>query len=161
MSNNDPRKKQKVDTDYTTADMEMEDVSAADADVRKRSVHELLTKMSKESETTGIWKLQTKTVCQNANGDDRISDKDAFYMKRGGEYGINFRHEGNSDKSPQIVYLEAEAVWDKLFYKSVPSDDGKVALYYSASGSGKTVELAASSVTRHADLAILVTLTTN
>ena len=158
MSNNDPRKKQKVDTDNTTADMEMEDVSAADADVRKRSVHELLTKMSNESETTGIWKLQTKTVYQNANGDDRISDKDAFYMKREGEYGISFRHEGNSDKSPQIVYLEAYAEWDKLFYKSVPSDDGKVALYYSASGSGKTVELAASSVTRHADLALLVTL---
>eukprot|EP00978_Attheya_sp_CCMP212_P024778 scaffold78489_cov58-Attheya_sp.AAC.3 len=63
-------------------------------------------------------------------------------------------------KNPNIVYLTAKIAGYILVYKTVPTRDNGCILevYYSASGSGKTVELAVSNVTRDSHLALLVTL---
>ena len=106
------------------------------------------------SQRTGVWKLRTKTVYQQEGG-ELIVDKLAFFMKK--QDAIRFRHEGLAYKIPNVVYLPAMIENGSLTYETAPSAESRrVPVYFSASGSGKTVELAVSTVTHHAHLALLL-----
>ena len=61
---------------------------------------------------------------------------------------LSFRHAGDGDKKPSQVFVTSLDTYDK-----------NVVILYSASGSGKTVELAASSVTRGTHLAFVLSVT--
>ena len=73
-------------------------------------------------------------------GDD--VKKRAYFIAR---QGVSFRHQGDRQKKPSVVYL-----------RNLKEYEEKPVLYYSSSGSGKTVELAGSSVSRDADLTIIL-----
>jgi hypothetical protein len=73
--------------------------------------------------------------------------KKAFFMK---DRHVRFRHEGEHTKVPKVVYLAERGECYDL-----------VLVFSSASGSGKTVELAASSVTRHACLTLITKIATD
>ena len=70
----------------------------------------------------------------------------AYYIS--GDSAVDFRHEGVSGKKPKVIYLEdfSNETISKLVH-----------VFYSSSGSGKTVELAGSAVTRKCHLALVVT----
>lgn len=72
----------------------------------------------------------------------------AYYISGSG--AVDFRHEGVIGRKPKQIYLEDF---------SNPTISELVHVFYSSSGSGKTVDLAGSAVTRKCHLAIVVTPT--
>ena len=83
----------------------------------------------------------------DANNNDAIEEeKTAYYIA---SKNINFRHEGVDKKKPSEVVLR------DLTHGSYAD---RVLVYYSSSGSGKTCELAGSSVTRDCHLTLMLTI---
>jgi hypothetical protein len=59
---------------------------------------------------------------------------------------VKFRHMGDGDACPPVFYVSPAQPWRK---------NSEVIMYFTSSGSGKTVELACSTYTRKADLALI------
>ncbi|CAB9504085.1 expressed unknown protein [Seminavis robusta] len=66
----------------------------------------------------------------------------AFYLNSNNV--VKFRHEGERDRTPPVLYL------------GDMKDDDKTLVYYSSSGSGKTSDLVGSSASRDSDLAVIL-----
>mmetsp|Transcript_33237 Transcript_33237/g.80594 ORF Transcript_33237/g.80594 Transcript_33237/m.80594 type:complete len:865 (+) Transcript_33237:166-2760(+) len=77
--------------------------------------------------------------------DNGNSDKIYAYYLPETSSSVNFRHEGDMDKSPDILYLE-----------DLSTQGNQTLLYYSASGSGKTAEIAGSSASRDCHLTVVL-----
>ena len=73
----------------------------------------------------------------------RLSEKDGPVCHFVTDGNIKFRHEGWDDASPPILFL------------TDLQENSKVLLFCQASGSGKTVELAGSAVSRGAHLSLV------
>lgn len=93
-----------------------------------------------------------RTICVEKGTTNVRSEQAAYFIK---DESVKFRHEGIIESSPDWVYLCVENNMDDKWAHSAALCFEKVALYYSASGSGKTVELAVTSVTRNVDLTLL------
>jgi len=108
------------------------------------TIDTLLKKMSPDDDSESFDKRKTiqniKVVLDGSNDPKR-----AYFVC---DEGLSFRHAGDGDKKPSQVFVTSLDTYDK-----------KVIILYSASGSGKTVELAASSVTRGAHIAFVLSVT--
>mmetsp|Transcript_23222 Transcript_23222/g.38462 ORF Transcript_23222/g.38462 Transcript_23222/m.38462 type:complete len:257 (+) Transcript_23222:130-900(+) len=124
---------------------------------KSKNVQSVLHDLSSDP-ATGILHFQTKTVINKKmddakiNGAEAVVDAKIAYFMR--DENIRFRHEGDQDAVREVIYLAAEQVGEQ-FVHSAGEGGNTVAVFYSASGSGKTVELAASSVTRGVDLTLI------
>jgi hypothetical protein len=112
---------------------------------RRLSVAEVLQKLSPTNDTD---EYSAGTAFHNIQTDIAGTLDRAYYMTLEGS--VNFRHEGLDTKQPTTILLRE---FPQVTYKQ------KVLLFYSASGSGKTVELVGSSVSRQADLTLVLKLT--
>ena len=83
----------------------------------------------------------TKVVLEKKGGATEYTK--AYYICHGST--IKFRHEGVEDKRPPVLCL-----------RDLSDKSGKVLVYYSSSGSGKTAELVGSSASRGSHLAIVM-----
>lgn len=75
---------------------------------------------------------------------NRNYSKNCYFMTATED--VKFRHEGIPEACPPVFYIKSMIV---------ARDKGRVHVSFTSSGSGKTVELASSSHTRQADLALL------
>jgi len=108
------------------------------------TVRDVLRRLSPDDD--GETYDRTKKV-QNIRADvDGVPTRAYFIADK----NLSFRHQGSEDKKPTKVFLRR--LTDKQLYAN------KVLVYYSASGSGKTVELAGSAASRSADLAFVLSV---
>lgn len=84
-------------------------------------------------------------VCKNEeqNEEEQNNKKRCYFLA---SHGVDFRHEGNTGFMPTRVYVRDLSRWVRQ----------RVAVFHSASGTGKTVELASSAATRGADFTIIL-----
>ena len=100
----------------------------------------LKTEQEKKKAIYGIFAIRAEI-----NNNDT---KYAYYVCYGGaQFGaaVDFRHEGQRGREPPKIYL-----------RDLSEIEGKVHLFYSSSGSGKTVELVGSALSRNCHLAIVI-----
>jgi hypothetical protein len=95
-------------------------------------------KLKEISNTTNIRKVVTEI-----DGNTGV----CYFISDG---SIKFRHAGSDAKTPPVFLLENRQSQDSL--------DGKVLVEYSASGTGKTVDLAGSAASLGLDLTIIVSI---
>lgn len=81
-------------------------------------------------------------------GEDEVERRVCYFMTNG---KIKFRHEGVGRKCPPTFFLQSSPATDEA-----SADGERVRIYFSSSGTGKTVELAANSVTRNVDFSLLL-----